>query len=101
MSLPVHGVVVDLGVESLFRHAYGSTEPDRSAALRHFIYGETLRLEPRANLVEVLLAHAELFPKLRGGEPLMVAGRRLTLLRSQQSSQARLLRCRPVKVQGH
>ena len=93
--------VVDLSMEGLFRHARGSTEPDRSAALRHFIYGETLGLEPRGNLVEVLLAHAKLLSKLRGSEPLMVAGRRRSLLRRQQSIQARLLRRRPVEAHGH
>ena len=85
-------------MESLFSQAYTSAESDRGAALRHCIYGETLGLEPCRHLAEIVLAHAELLSKLRGGEPLMVAGRRRSLLRRQQSSQARLLRREPVSM---
>jgi hypothetical protein len=101
VSLPIHDVVVNLSMEGLFRHIRGSTEPDRGAALRHRIHSETLRLEPRGNLVEVVLAHAKLCSELRSSEPLMVAGRRRILLRRQQSIQGRLLRGRPVEAYGH
>ncbi len=101
VGFAIHDVFVDLRVEGLLGRSYAAAEANGIAAVRHFVHGESLGLQPGGDLIDVRLAHAELVAKLRLGEPLMVARGGGSLLCLQQSIQARLLRRRRLEVHGH
>ena len=80
MRLPIHIVVVNLGLECPFELAGGSAEDDRVPSRRYTEHGEPLRLQPRRDLANVVLAEPKPLRILLGGEPLVVVRRRGVLL---------------------
>ena len=99
--LALHNVTVDLRVERLCHLGRSAAEFHKTPSSGDRIHAKTMIPQPGGDGLDVLRGWTKLLAELPWGKPMVIAGRRRVLLRSQKRLKGLLLRRAPAEEQHH